>query len=192
MRIIGFSWEYPRIGSPLTDLQYLVASVSSALKALGHEVVIITQGGGQTPDFDGIKVINFDLPIKDYPNVVSYGLSSSVQVIANMRYRVNGEFNKVICFEWGGCVMGLLAKVTQPCCLNADVNCIALSTEYERGDPDGNIISSSIASIEGWVFRQCDRVYGLKQRTVDYFKNRFNINADYVPTIDELARVVVK
>lgn len=192
MRIIGFTWEYPRIRSPLTDLQYLVLAISSALRALGHEVVIVTQGNAQAPDFDSVKVINVDLPIKDYPNVVSYGLSSSIQVIANMRYRVNGEFDKVICFEWGGCVMGLLAKATQPCCLNAEVDCVALSTEYERGDPDGNIISSSIASIEGWVFRQCDRVYGLKQRTVDDFKNRFNISASYVPTIDELARVMAR
>jgi len=190
MRIIGFSWEYPRIGLQLTDLQYLVLSLSSVLRALGHDVTIVVPGNANPPNYSGVKVIGINIPIKDYPNVVSYGLSSSMQVVANMRYSVDGKFDEIVCFEWGGCIMGLLAKSTQPCCMGSSINCVVLSTEYERGDPWNDIMASSIASIEGWIFRQCDGVYAVRQGTVDNLKNKYNVKATYVPSIEELGRVI--
>lgn len=192
MRIIGFSWEYPRINSPLTDLQYLVLSVALSLRALGHDVVIVTLNSINQPNYSGVKVVGIDPPIKDYPNVVSYGLSSSMQVIANLRYNVSGKFDKIMCFEWGGCIMGLLAKAAQPCCMGSSVDCVVLSTEYERGDPESNVISSSIASIEGWIFRQCDRVYGIRPVTVDNLRSRYGIRAVYASSIDELTKVIIE
>jgi len=86
--------------------------------------------------------------------------------------------------------MGLLAKSTQPCCMGSSINCVVLSTEYERGDPWNDVMASSIASIEGWIFRQCDGVYAVRQGTVDNLKNKYNVKATYVPSIEELGRVI--
>lgn len=193
MRLIGFSWDAPRINSTLTDLQYLIASLSSSLRVLGHELTLVVPAqSGDLPSFSDLNMVHLKPSIVDYPNVISYGLSMPVQVVSQLRYTISGPFTKILCFEWGGCVMGLLAKYTQPCCMGKELNCIVISTEFERGDPSSSIVSASVASVEGWVFSMCDKVFSLSEKAFNSLKSRYGISADYVPSVGELAKVISK
>ncbi len=191
MRVISFAWEYPGVGAVLTDLRYAILSIHSALSSRGVEALLVTpEGFGSIPSDASPRKLT--LSVKDYPNVVSYGLSIAHEVASALRYITDGYFDKVLCFEWGGCLMGSLARASQPCCMGSSLDCIVLSTEFERGDPLGNILSSSISSIEGWVFNQCRRIFTTSEQAYKSLISRYGLNAELAYSLRDVVEAILK
>jgi hypothetical protein len=190
-----FSWEYPFLGSAVTDLGYLVGIMASGLRSMGWDVYVVVPSDRDSDDeLFGINLLRIGLDVRDHPSVVAYGLSLPSQVMRKLPYLIRRKIGVIHGFEWGGCLMAYSFKVLLGD--GSKMFCSVLSTEYQRGDPRSSSLSASIASIEEYVFSKSDLLLVHSKQAYESLLSNYTVKQPLLATpdlpLDRVLEVYVK